>query len=50
MNWLWIGVVGIYVNFTVFLFTEFSLLYFFVPVICIALLAWKMTAAQKRDK
>jgi hypothetical protein len=50
MNWLWIGVIGIYVNFTVFLFTDFSILYFFFLVICIALLAWKMTAAQKRDK
>ncbi|HEX8735215.1 MAG TPA: hypothetical protein VF721_07840 [Pyrinomonadaceae bacterium] len=50
MNWLWIGVIGIYVNFTVFLFTEFSLLYFFVLTTCIALLVWKMTNAQKRNK
>jgi hypothetical protein len=48
MNWLWVGVIGIYVNFTVFLFTDFSLLYFFGLVICIALVIWKMTNPQKR--
>ena len=50
MNWLWIGVIGIYVNFTVFLFTEIPLLYFFGLTVCIALLVWKMTGAQKRNK
>ena len=43
MNWLWIGVIGIYVNFTVFLFTDFSLLYFFGLAIGLALFIWKMT-------
>lgn len=50
MNWLWIGVIGIYVNFTVFLFTDFSILYFFVFTAGIALAVWKMTNPQKRNK
>jgi membrane protein implicated in regulation of membrane protease activity len=50
MNWLWFGVIGIYVNFMVFLLTEFSVLYFFVLTVCIALVVWKMTNLQKRKK
>jgi membrane protein implicated in regulation of membrane protease activity len=50
MNWLWIGVIGIYVNFAVFLFTDLSLLYFFALAICLALFIWKMTRPAKRGK
>jgi len=48
MNWLWIGVIGIYVNLTVFLFTDFSLLYFFGLVIGLGFFIWKMTSQTKR--
>jgi putative flippase GtrA len=35
MNYLCVGVIGLYVNFMVFLLTDYSLWYFFGIIICI---------------
>jgi hypothetical protein len=50
MNWLWIGTICIYANFTVFLLTEYSLWYFFGVIVCICLLIQVMINLQKRKR
>lgn len=41
VNWLWIGVIAIDVNFIVFLFADFSLRYFFGFIVFIGLFVWE---------
>lgn len=47
MNYLWIAVIGIYVNLTVFLLTDYSLLYFFGIIACIFIFACVTSKLQK---
>jgi len=47
VNWLWIAVIAIHVNFIVFLLTDYSLWYFFGFIIFIGLFAWETTNLKK---
>ena len=47
MNYLWIAVIGMFVNFMVFLFTDYSLWYFFGIMVCIFIFAFVTSKSQK---
>ncbi len=48
INWLLIGVIGIYLNMVVCLLADYSLWYFFGILACICLLIWLMNKLKNR--
>ena len=45
-----LGVIGLYANMIVFLFTDYSLWYFFAAVVCIGALIWLMSCREKQPR
>ena len=45
-----LGVIGLYANMIVFLFTDYSLWYFFGAMACIGISVWLMTRREKRRR
>ena len=50
INCRYLGVLGLYANMIVFLFTDYSLWYFFGAIVCIGILVWLMTCREKRSR